>query len=127
MGGDWHGSGRRAHAKMLTRPSPSSRSRSSTTLAERGWAAEWISALLAREKIAITPEVKDHLWSALGSLASGSARRTHADRPVGAAAVDGAQARRCSPIAWVVPLGACSMPRPSGWATAPSRCSKPKA
>jgi type IV secretion system protein VirB4 len=39
-------------------------------LAERGWAAEWISALLAREKVAITPEVKDHLWSALGSLAS---------------------------------------------------------
>ncbi|MDP1749679.1 MAG: conjugal transfer protein TrbE, partial [Reyranella sp.] len=39
-------------------------------IAERGWAAEWISALLAREKTAITPEVKDHLWSALGSLAS---------------------------------------------------------
>ncbi|MEK7687809.1 MAG: conjugal transfer protein TrbE, partial [Pseudomonadota bacterium] len=39
-------------------------------ITERGWAAEWISALLAREKIAIAPEVKDHLWSALGSLAS---------------------------------------------------------
>ena len=39
-------------------------------IAERGWAAGWISALLAREKVAITPEVKDHLWSALGSLAS---------------------------------------------------------
>jgi len=38
--------------------------------AERGWAAEWISAILAREKISITPEVKDHLWSALSSLAS---------------------------------------------------------
>ena len=38
--------------------------------AERGWAAEWIAAILAREKISITPEVKDHLWSALSSLAS---------------------------------------------------------
>ncbi|MEK9278638.1 conjugal transfer protein TrbE [Bradyrhizobium sp. ISRA442] len=38
--------------------------------AERGWATEWICAILAREKIEITPEVKDHLWSALTSLAS---------------------------------------------------------
>jgi type IV secretion system protein VirB4 len=38
--------------------------------AERSWAAEWIAAILAREKITITPEVKDHIWSALSSLAS---------------------------------------------------------
>ncbi len=38
--------------------------------AERGWAAEWIAAILNREKIAVTPEVKEHLWSALSSLAS---------------------------------------------------------
>ncbi|MDA9408762.1 conjugal transfer protein TrbE [Bradyrhizobium sp. CCBAU 45384] len=38
--------------------------------AERGWATEWIGAILAREKVEITPEVKDHLWSALTSLAS---------------------------------------------------------
>ena len=37
---------------------------------ERGWATEWIGAILAREKIEINPEVKDHLWSALTSLAS---------------------------------------------------------
>ncbi|MFT4120810.1 conjugal transfer protein TrbE [Bradyrhizobium sp.] len=37
---------------------------------ERGWATEWICAILAREKVEITPEVKDHLWSALTSLAS---------------------------------------------------------
>jgi type IV secretion system protein TrbE len=37
---------------------------------ERGWAAEWIAAILASEKIDITPEAKDHLWSALSSLAS---------------------------------------------------------
>lgn len=37
---------------------------------ERGWATEWVVAILAREKVEITPEVKDHLWSALTSLAS---------------------------------------------------------
>jgi type IV secretion system protein VirB4 len=41
--------------------------------AERGWAAEWIAAILAREKIDITPEAKEHLWSALSSLASAPA------------------------------------------------------
>jgi type IV secretion system protein TrbE len=37
---------------------------------ERGWAAEWITALLAHENVIMTPEVKDAVWSALGSLAS---------------------------------------------------------
>jgi type IV secretion system protein VirB4 len=37
---------------------------------ERSWAAEWIAALLAHEKVAVTPEVKDQIWSALLSLAS---------------------------------------------------------
>ncbi|HEX8240475.1 MAG TPA: conjugal transfer protein TrbE [Allosphingosinicella sp.] len=36
----------------------------------RTWAAEWLAALLEHEKVAVTPEVKDALWSALGSLAS---------------------------------------------------------
>jgi len=39
-------------------------------LAERSWAAEWIAALLAHEKVLVTPEVKEAVWSALGSLAS---------------------------------------------------------
>ena len=38
--------------------------------AERGWAAEWIASLFDHEQVAITPEVKDAIWSALGSLAS---------------------------------------------------------
>jgi type IV secretion system protein VirB4 len=38
--------------------------------AERAWAAEWLAAVLEREGVPITPEVKDHLWTALGSLAS---------------------------------------------------------
>ena len=37
---------------------------------ERSWAAEWIAALLAHEKVAVTPEVKDSIWTALLSLAS---------------------------------------------------------
>jgi type IV secretory pathway VirB4 component len=38
--------------------------------AERAWTAEWLAALLGRERVVISPEVKDHLWTALGSLAS---------------------------------------------------------
>ena len=37
---------------------------------ERAWAAEWLAALLAHEKVEVTPAVKETLWSALGSLAS---------------------------------------------------------
>ena len=37
---------------------------------ERAWAAEWLATLLARESIAVTPDLKEHLWSALTSLAS---------------------------------------------------------
>ncbi len=37
---------------------------------ERSWAAEWIAALLEHEKVAVTPDVKDAIWSALGSLSS---------------------------------------------------------
>lgn len=37
---------------------------------ERSWAAEWIANLLAHEKVLVTPEIKEALWSALTSLAS---------------------------------------------------------
>ncbi|MGY3591522.1 type IV secretion/conjugal transfer VirB4 family ATPase [Bradyrhizobium sp. USDA 4341] len=69
MGGDWHDLG----------GALSDGDESSVALqplawiddpSERGWATEWIGGILAREKIEITPEVKDHLWSALTSLAS---------------------------------------------------------
>ena len=36
---------------------------------ERAWAADWLGAILAREGFASTPEAKEHLWTALGSLA----------------------------------------------------------
>ncbi len=37
---------------------------------ERAWAAEWIAALLAHEKVSVDPQVKEALWSALTSLAT---------------------------------------------------------
>jgi type IV secretion system protein VirB4 len=42
--------------------------------AGRSWAAEWIAALLEAEKVAVTPEVKGAVWSALNSLASAPAQ-----------------------------------------------------
>ncbi len=37
---------------------------------ERVWALDWLAAILAREGVAVTPSVRDHLWSALASLAT---------------------------------------------------------
>jgi type IV secretion system protein VirB4 len=38
--------------------------------AERAWAAEWLAALLDGEGVTIDPQAKEHIWSALASLAS---------------------------------------------------------
>lgn len=38
--------------------------------AERSWAADWLAGLLSHEKVNVTPEVKEALWSALNNLAS---------------------------------------------------------
>jgi len=40
---------------------------------ERSWAAEWVVSLLAHEKLTVTPELKEAVWSALTSLASAPA------------------------------------------------------
>ncbi|WP_309085902.1 conjugal transfer protein TrbE [Chelativorans sp.] len=40
---------------------------------ERAWAADWIVDILLREGVSITPEIKEHLWSALTSLATAPA------------------------------------------------------
>jgi type IV secretion system protein TrbE len=37
---------------------------------ERAWAGDWIVDILVREGVTVTPEVKEHIWSALTSLAS---------------------------------------------------------
>ena len=69
MGGDWHDLG-----GDLTEASQDTVSLQPLArieaVPERAWAADWIVAILRREGIAITPDVKEHLWSALTSLAS---------------------------------------------------------
>lgn len=69
MGGDWHdlGGSLSEDANDPVALQPLARI---DRAEERGWAAEWLAAMLGREKVAVTPEVKEHLWSALGSLAS---------------------------------------------------------
>ena len=69
MGGDWHDLGG-ALSDDATEPVALQPLASIDDAAERGWATEWIANILARETIVITPEAKDHLWSALSSLAS---------------------------------------------------------
>ncbi|MFG1266343.1 conjugal transfer protein TrbE [Xanthobacter sp. DSM 14520] len=66
MGGDWHdlGGGLAVDSIALQ---PLARV---DQLSERSWAADWIVAILTREGVTITPEVKEHIWSALSSLAS---------------------------------------------------------
>jgi type IV secretion system protein VirB4 len=41
---------------------------------ERAWAAEWVLGLLAHERVNITPDAKEAVWSALTSLASAPSR-----------------------------------------------------
>ena len=67
MGGAHHALGLGADAGETLAFQPLRRIDDAT---ERSWAAEWIAALLAHERVIVTPEVKDAVWSALGSLAS---------------------------------------------------------
>ena len=69
MGGDWHDLGGDLTEGVDSSVSLQPLARIHDT-PERAWAADWIVAILIREGIAITPEVKEHLWSALTSLAS---------------------------------------------------------
>jgi len=69
MGGDWHDLGG-ALSDDATEPVALQPLALIDDAAERAWAAEWVANILARETIVITPEAKDHLWSALTSLAS---------------------------------------------------------
>ena len=69
MGSDWHdlggglteGSADSVSLQPLARIDEAS---------ERAWVADWIGAILAREGVAISPDVKEHIWTALTSLAS---------------------------------------------------------
>lgn len=69
MAGDWHdlGGAVSGDATEFVALQPLARI---DGVAERGWAAEWIASILARERIEVTPETREHIWSALTSLAS---------------------------------------------------------
>ena len=69
MGGDWHdlGGDLTEGAEFSVSLQPLARVHD---VPERAWAADWLIAILMREGVPITPEVKEHLWSALTSLAS---------------------------------------------------------
>lgn len=69
MGGDWHDLGGSLTDGATSSVSLQPLARVHATH-ERAWAADWIAAILAREGVTITPEVKEHLWTALTSLAS---------------------------------------------------------
>ncbi|MDA9505835.1 conjugal transfer protein TrbE [Bradyrhizobium sp. CCBAU 11386] len=69
MGGDWHdlGGAVAGESAAFVALQPLARIED---VGERGWAADWIASILGRERIEVTPETKDHVWSALTSLAS---------------------------------------------------------
>ncbi|MET4296284.1 type IV secretion/conjugal transfer VirB4 family ATPase [Bradyrhizobium sp. LB8.2] len=69
MGGDWHdlGGSLSNSAEDSVALQPLARIGDA---AERAWAAEWVTAILAKEGVIIDPTVKEHVWSALTSLAS---------------------------------------------------------
>ena len=69
MGGDWHDLGG-SLSDAAIEPVALQPLVHVDEPAERAWAAEWLGAILAREGVTVTPEVKEHLWTALGSLAS---------------------------------------------------------
>jgi type IV secretory pathway VirD2 relaxase len=69
MGGDWHdlGGSLSAGSEHSVSLQPLARI---DEQAERAWAAEWVAAILAKEGVTIDPTAKEHVWSALTSLAS---------------------------------------------------------
>lgn len=67
MGGDWHDVGGLLSDDEPVALQPLALIDDS---GERAWASEWVASLLTREGVTIDPEARDHLWSALTSLAS---------------------------------------------------------
>jgi type IV secretion system protein VirB4 len=67
MGGTHHALGARGSGEDALAFQPL---RTIHEAAERSWAVEWLAGLLAHEKVEVTPDVKEALWSALLSLSS---------------------------------------------------------
>jgi type IV secretion system protein VirB4 len=69
LDGDWHDLGG-ALSEDTTEPVALQPLARIDDAAERAWAAEWVANILLREGVTVTPDAKEHLWSALTSLAS---------------------------------------------------------
>lgn len=68
MGGDWENLGEAlADEAPAVQLQPLARI---DAAAERAWAQDWLAGILGREGASIDPVARDHLWSALTSLAS---------------------------------------------------------
>src|SRR6516165_8110318 len=67
MGGDWHDLGGAVAGDIDQAVALQPLARVDEE-GERAWAAEWMATLLARESVSVTPDLKEHLWSALSSL-----------------------------------------------------------
>ena len=72
MGGDWHDLGG-ALSDDAIEPVALQPLAAILDPAEQAWAMQWVAGILAREGVTVTPEAKEHLWSALTSLASAPA------------------------------------------------------
>ncbi|PQM25921.1 conjugal transfer protein TrbE [Sphingopyxis lindanitolerans] len=70
MGGDWQDLGGALHDAGSAGSVALQPLARIDEAAERAWAAEWLAALLAGEGVDVDPAAKEHLWSALNSLAS---------------------------------------------------------
>ena len=72
-GGDWHDLGGSLSAGSEHSVSLQPLARIDDPF-ERAWTAEWVIAILAKEGVTISPSAKEHVWSALTSLASSPAQ-----------------------------------------------------
>jgi len=74
MGGDWHDLGGSLFASEAGREDDSGVLLQPLAriddAAERAWAAEWLAGIFEAEGATIDPQAKEHIWSALTSLAS---------------------------------------------------------
>ncbi|MGN6376971.1 MAG: conjugal transfer protein TrbE [Sphingomonas sp.] len=70
MGGDWQDLGGALHGDDLDLGVTLQPLARIDEAGERAWAAEWLAAILASEGVLIDPAAKEHLWSALTSLAT---------------------------------------------------------
>ncbi len=117
MGGDWHDLGGALAVRAASRSPCSPLARIDDT-GERAWAAEWLATLLARESVTVTPDLKEHLWSALTSLASAPCRAGRTLTGLSVLLQSSALKQALQPYTVGGPWGACSTPRRSTSASA---------